>query len=648
MTISEPYNYEYDYKLSRENPIDFWDSISKKYVYWDVPYQQILTGTDTNPIWFKGGKLNACYNSIDKHLNNPLIRDKYAFIHESPSKKIVNKITYLELYKRVCQFATALKSLGIGKGDRVLIFMPTIIQTTIAMLSCARIGAIHNTLYGETTILNLSKVLDNLQPKLIITSNVGLSHNDNFISFPNKLNQAIKMITREQQQSIENIIIYNRKDLIVVFNEQIQGSLDWDELVRGATRDGEYIDYGYTPVDPNHIFHIIYTSGTTGDPKGFVRDTGYIVALNYHIRTSRSIRESDVLLAKGDFGWLSGHGLMCYGALVIGCTSVLFEGDALIPDLGALWRVAEKYQVNVIRVGTLLSQFYVKDPKGEHMKNYNLSCVRLILCGGEKIQPIVKSFIKSMTGIKVYEGYGSTESSASILGNPCGQVDLLDGSTGVPLPEYNVSILDPQGNQCEIGQPGELVIKLPLPPGFAVDIYRNHDRFLSFFSKYKGYFATGDLAVQMDNNNFNVISRLDSSISINGNIISMGLIESVLMGYHQAIRECVVIPLTLPKPPLSNQDHFFTLGFIVLNQQIDQNSLENEITQMVSNDKLCLLACFRGIVFVEKLPKNKSGKILRNSLIDSFNDKLILDIHNGNLIDVVTELKKSEHLLGLI
>jgi len=564
--------------------------------------------------------------------------------------------------------------LGIGLGDRVLIFMPNIIQNAIAMLACARLGAVHITLSSKLQYLKVSKNIDKIKPKLII----GCSANINE-SIYQQLSKALD-ITKEME-SVENIILYSvetqhhqQEMQIGRVHEHGIGVLDWNELVRVATRDGEYVDYEYTPVDSEHPFHIIHTSGTTDEPKGIVRDTGgYMVSLNYHIRTSRCLRESDMLLSKSDFGWVSGQSIMMYGSLVTGATSILFDGDALTPDPGALWKLIEKYRVNVLRVGLILNQFYGKDPNGEYMKQCDLSSLRLVLCGGEKILPVFINFITKMTGAKVYEGYGSTESGGMIIGNPNGQVNLLSGSTGVPIPGYQLYILDPQGNQCKQGQPGELVIKLPLPPGFTIGIIGKHE-YTSSFLKYKGYFTTNDLAVEMENNNINVISRLDSILSINGNIIYIDIYEGILLS-HPSVLECIVIPLTNPKYSSSSSssnnsnsnsnnssksNHIYTLGLIVLKeQQVDQNELmsstvnshlENQLTQLINNDKLCALAPLRGIIFLTELPKNRVGKIPRRLLTDIFNDKTIDDAYvnifnlwNGYTIELLRELNINLH-----
>jgi len=616
----ENYNYDFDYKSSIENPIEFWNEVATKYVYWDKIYDNVLGGTDENPLWFENGKLNLCYNAVDKQALDPITKNKFALIHENPLYNIITKITYSELYDKVCEFSTALKSLGLVKGQRVMLYMPMINQGAIAMLSCARLGLIHSNVYGGLPAYQFAARINLFKPHVIVSSNFGTYSLTN-TPFFKILNQALSLT----KVVPDHVIIYNRKDYILSQPDSPPaGSLDWEELVKETTKNGTCIDRGYTMVDSNDPLCVLFTSGTTGEPKGILRTTGgYVVNLNYQFKAFQGVHVGqDTIFSKSDYGWISGHSCMTYAALLCGLSSIIFEGDPVLPDPGTLWAIVERNKVNILNIGTVVGVLTKEDPKGEYIKKYDLSSLRQIWASGDKISESRYTFMKENTGahIDFMEGYGNTECGWLIVGN-CYNADYIKpGITGKPYPGYTIHLLDEHSNQVKQGDIGELAIKLPVIPGFATSLYsdQNSRYEKSYLQRHKGYMNTGDIAHQLPEGHINIVSRLDDMSKCNGVSIFLGKIEEVLLT-HQAIADCMV---TVVKNKLTRE---YTLGVIVLktdhlSQPID--SLQKETCQMVL-DKLGKIEAFKGVIIVDSLLKNRSGKIIRNLITSIINDEPI-------------------------
>jgi len=612
-------SYEIDKQLFLENPKEFWNTIAKNNIYWDKEYDNVLGGTDENPLWFENGKLNACYNTVDKHAFNPETRDKIAIVHENPSMGITNSLTYLGLYDRVCEFSTALRSLGLTSGDKVFISMPNSLYGIIAMLSCVRIGAIHCVVYDGYAPKHLAIRNDLLKPKIIIAANIRLNENEALLNYDD-LKQTLEL----SKHKVDHIIIQQRNDIdlsIYNFNQQQKqiprNFIDWDELVKSSTNNFANINRDYTPVDSNHPICILFTSGTTGEPKGIVRNTaGYIVSLSYHLRNTFNIKSSnDIFFSRGGIGWVSGQSLVVYGSLLCGIKTIAFEGDIMKPHIGVLWELISKHKVNILHIPTSTTRaFQAFDPNGDHVKKYDISSLRYVISGGEKINKGLSVYLTSLTKIRMVEDYWSTEAGCPMVSNPGRYFNIPPGVTGAIVPGNNLFILNSSSEQCKVGEVGELVVKMPLPPNFVYTLLNNHDRYIkSYLSKHKGYFATGDLANKTSDGFINVISRVEDILNINQWEIPVSTIESIIYS-HSAISECSVVVIKNGKGDM-------TLGFAVLNSDFPLEKIE-QLQKEVSlslNRTIGEIVCFQGLIFLNRLPKTRSGKVYRKLLDDIFN-----------------------------
>ncbi|KAF2074050.1 hypothetical protein CYY_004664 [Polysphondylium violaceum] len=607
--VSDPFNFDYDVKSSKDNPIKFWGEIASKYIHWEKKFDEIYNEQDQS--WFNNGLFNICFNCLDVHLNNPDIMNKYALIHDNPSKGLEEKITYSELYERVCEFSTALKSIGITKGDRVLIYMPNINQTAIAMLACSRIGAIHNVVYGGYPSYQLSKRIDQYKPKLLISSNFGLYHGSEILSFYGLISKSLELSNHQ----IENIIIYKRKDLLIDLNEPLpKGSLDWDTLIRDSTKNLKSIDRSYTLVEPNHPHYVLYSSGSTGNPKPIVTSSiSSIIMFSYQSGPCLGIKFAQHnILSFSDFAWGSGHQFKCYAVLINGLTTIVHEGDTLTPNAGVIWSLVEKYKINGLFLGAKIGMLQKEDPQLEFIKKYDISSLNMIWGGGEKVKESLINFI-TKTGKPLHEIYACTE---------CGVVSTnaygsKPGMTGAILPGYNFQILDEKGEPVQNGKSGELAIKLPLPPNYCTNLDQDHQLYVEkYLSRYPGYFTIGDIAsLHHDGKYINILSRRDDVVSINGAKWSMEPIEEIL-SLHPSIAECSAVVI---KQPLQLDK---TLGFVVLKsgQEHDIDKIEKESISLVK-ERIGSYYCFKGVVVVNKLPKNRNGKIIRSILSSISNNQ---------------------------
>ncbi|KAF2071571.1 hypothetical protein CYY_007104 [Polysphondylium violaceum] len=606
---SEPFNYDHDYKQLVDTPLEFWNEIANKFVYWDTPFVNVMGGTIEYPLWFEGGALNACYNILDKQALNPDIKNRTALIHTCPYKGIEEKLTYSELYDRVCEFSTALRSIGIKKGDRVLIYMPNINQTIISTLTCFRLGAICNIVYGGYPSHQLAMRIDSFKPNLLLSSDFGI-YGTETISYYGLINNAIEL----SNHKVDNIIIYSRKDLVFNHTDSIpEGSLDWYELINKSTNQFTSINREYTPVESTHPLNISYTSGTSSQPKGIVKSTaGTLVAIMYYLCNNIALNKvPGVYFSKTDFGWETGQIGMVYTPFLNGLTSIIYEGSSVEPKKG-LWSVVEKYKVNYLMICADLELLMKYDDS--HL--FNLSSLRALMTGGRKVLESTSIFYKKITGLHLIEVYGSTE-AMSIIGNSTRTGVTQLGVTGFPMPGFSLVIVDENSQPVGNGEAGELVIKLPVGPGVATTIDNNHQQYIkSYLAKHKGYFATGDLAIKRDDGYINVLSRLDDIVVVNGIKISMEPVEEAISS-HEAIAESIAIVIEQP-----NQKDY-TIGLVVLKSIFlnkDKNNIISQIGQLVEK-KVGGLPNFKTTLFIERIPKNRNGKTLKKMIANIFNGK---------------------------
>ena len=465
-------SYDNKYNEWKKDPESYW---KKKgfLIDWYQPYDKVLSKEDDNFIWFKGGKLNTCYNCLDRHVKNGLAK-KNAIIYDSPITETKKFITYEELLFEVSSLASSLKSLGVTKGDRVILYMPMIPEVVVAMLACARIGAIHSVVFGGFASQELANRITDSTPKVVIAASCGLEPNK-VINYKKILDEAISL----SSHTPKNQIIIQRQQLPISLNKK--GDLDWNELMFNNSKTISEC----TVLDSEDPLYILYTSGTTGIPKGIVRTNGgHAVALHNSMKMTYDIKQSDIFWAASDVGWVVGHSYIVYAPLLLGCTTILYEGKPVgTPDAGQFWRVIEEHNVSMFTAPTAIRAIKRIDPYGDEIKKYNLKNFKYLFLAGERADPETIKWSIDKLKVPVIDHWWQTETGWSIAGNfpEFGVFDIKYGSTGKPAPGFQVEVLDDNGNSLEVEEMGNLVIKLPLPPGCSSSIWNDSDRF------YKAY-----------------------------------------------------------------------------------------------------------------------------------------------------------------
>ena len=569
---------------------------------WHQPYDKVLSKEDNNFIWFKGGKLNTCYNCLDRHVKNGLAK-KNAIIYDSPITETKKFITYEELLFEVSSLASSLKSLGVTKGDRVILYMPMIPEVVVAMLACARIGAIHSVVFGGFASQELANRITDSTPKVVIAASCGLEPNK-VINYKKILDEAISL----SSHTPNNQIIIQRQQLPISLNKK--GDLDWNELMFNNSKTISEC----TVLDSEDPLYILYTSGTTGIPKGIVRTNGgHAVALHNSMKMTYDIKQSDIFWAASDVGWVVGHSYIVYAPLLLGCTTILYEGKPVgTPDAGQFWRVIAEHNVSTMFTApTAIRAIKKIDPNGDEIKKYNLKNFKYLFLAGERADPETIKWSIDKLKVPVIDHWWQTETGWSIAGNfpEFGVFDIKYGSTGKPAPGFQVEVLDDNGNSLEVEEMGNLVIKLPLPPGCSSSIWNDSDRFYkAYLEKYKGYYNTSDAGVIDKEGYISVMSRTDDIINCAGHRISTGSIEEILTS-HEEIAECAVVGF---KDSLKGE---VPLGLIVLNEK--PNKPNDEIIKeaiILVRKKLGAVVAFKTAYIVNNLPKTRSGKILRATI----------------------------------
>lgn len=579
-----------------------WQEAAKD-IHW---YQEPTTLLDSSrpPFyrWFPDGSTNACFNALDIHVEQGR-GDCTALIYDSPITNSKKQYTYKQLLKEVSHFAGVLQNRGVSKGDRVIVYMPMVPQALIAMLACARLGAVHSVVFGGFASNELAVRIDDAQPKVIVCANCGVEPS-HVVAYKPLLDEAIDIATHKP----EHCIVLNRP---MLETPMLEGrDLDWEQEMASAQSTV------CTPVNANDPLYILYTSGTTGQPKGVVRDTGgYIVALKWSMKNVYNVDPGDVYWAASDIGWVVGHSYIVYGPLLAGNATLMYEGKPVgTPDPGAFWRVIAEYDVKVMFTApTAFRAIRKADPQGEHFKQHDLSGLQSLFLAGERCDPNTLEWAQETLQVPVIDHWWQTESGWPICSN-CLGIELLPvvpGSPARPVPGYDVQVLDGEGNAVKEGEIGALVIKSPLPPGTFTTLWRAEERFEdTYFSKYPGFYETGDAGYIDENGYVFVMARTDDVINIAGHRLSTGAIEEVL-AEHEDVAECAVIGV---KDQLKGQ---LPLGLLVLNAGDNRESSQviAEAIQLV-RDKIGPVAAFKLCVIVESLPKTRSGKILRGTMRD--------------------------------
>ena len=589
--------YREIFQSSLDDPAAFWAQAAQA-VSWTKEPQRILD--DDNPPfyrWFPDAELNTCANALDRHIAER--GDQTALIYDSPVTGTKKRYTYRELLDKTARFAGVLRSLGVQKGDRVVLYMPMIPEAVIAMLACARIGAVHSVVFGGFASHELATRIDDAQPDVIVTASCGIEPT-RVIEYKPMLDHALTRATHQPRA------------LVIVQRDQLRCDLiprrdhDWDEVMATA----EPVDP--VPVAATDPLYVLYTSGTTGKPKGIVRDNGgHAVALTWSMRNIYDVGPGEVFWAASDVGWVVGHSYIAYAPLLAGATTVLYEGKPIgTPDPGAFWRVVSEYGVKVLfSAPTALRAIRKEDPDGSHIGRYDLSSLKYLFQAGERLDPDTYQWASKVLGIPVIDHWWQTETGWAIAANPVGvqQLPLKAGSPTVPMPGYDVAILHPDGSGCEPGEEGAICIRLPLPPGTLPTLWGDDARFeASYLCEHPGYYLTGDGGYLDSDGYLFVMGRIDDVINVAGHRFSTGQIEAVLAA-HPAVAECAVIGVA---DPIKGQ---VPRGFVVLKSGARPDGLERELVAAVRHS-IGAVASLNLVDVVAALPKTRSGKILRKTM----------------------------------
>ncbi|MER0324216.1 propionyl-CoA synthetase [Vibrio vulnificus] len=592
--------YQKEYQWAKQQPESFWQAQAKNIDWFEFP--KTILANDPNGIerWYPDGLLNTSWLALDYHCEQGR-GDKAALIYDSPVTETKQVYSYFEMRDRVARIAGMLADHGVTKGDRVVIYMPMIPEAAMAMLACARLGAIHSVVFGGFAPNELAVRIEDAEPKVVLTASCGIEINK-VIAYKPLVDKAIM----DSRWKPEKVVVLQRPQCDAQLNSE--RDLDWHQAVENA------LPHACVPVLATDPLYILYTSGTTGKPKGVVRDNGgHAVAMKYSMSAIYNMPQDGVFWAASDVGWVVGHSYIVYAPLIHGCTTILFEGKPVrTPDPGAFWRVCEEYGVNVLfSAPTAFRAIKKEDPQGEHLKSYDLSKLDTIFMAGERLDPPTLEWVQNQTAKPVIDHWWQTETGWAIAGNMVG-IELMPvkaGSATMPIPGYQVDILDEMGLRAGPMQQGFVALKRPLPPSCLPTVWRNHDRFESgYLSQFPGYYVSGDGGYLDEEGYLFIMGRIDDVINVAGHRLSTGEMEEIV-GAHPAVAECAVVGV---HDELKGQ---LPLGFVVLKDgvKIDPTELEQELVSKVRNE-IGAVACFKQALVVERLPKTRSGKILRRTI----------------------------------
>ncbi len=594
-------NYLEAYRESLESPETFWGRAAND-ISWDKKWDEVVDVSNLPFVkWFKGAKLNTCYNAIDRHVEAGL-GSQVAVIYDSPVTQTISKISYSELQARVAKVAGVLKSLNVSKGDTVLIYMPMIPEALVSMLACARLGAIHSVVFGGFAPRELAVRIDDAMPKVILSASCGIEVK-RVIPYKPLLDEAIELSNHKP----EKCIIYQRNMAVAPLNPG--RDLNWEELETAADPTD------CVSVDATDPLYILYTSGTTGKPKGVVRDNGgHAVALRWSMKHIYGIGPGEVYWAASDVGWVVGHSYIVYAPLLIGATTILYEGKPVgTPDPGAFWRVISEHKVKALFTApTAIRAIKREDPNGIFMKNYDLSSFETLFLAGERTDPDTYFWATNLLKRPVIDHWWQTETAWAIAGNFRGLefFEIKPGSATKPMPGYDLKILDASdGRELGPNENGIICVKLPLPPANLPTLWNDDKRFVeSYMSPFPGYYLTGDGGYIDEDGYVFVMGRIDDVINVAGHRLSTGGMEEVL-AKHPAVAECAVVGA------YDNLKGQTPLGFVVLKAGVsqDRDEIIKELIQMVRNE-IGAVASFKKAVIVDRLPKTRSGKVLRGTM----------------------------------
>ena len=623
--------YHAEYDAWKSDPESYWLKAAQA-IDWDVAPTRALFERGNNLYeWFSEARVNTCYNAVDRHVENGR-GDQVAIIHDSPITNSQSKITYAELQTRVASLAGALAAKGVGKGDRVIIYMPMVAEALEAMLACARLGAVHSVVFGGFAANELAVRINDCTPKAIIAASCGLEPN-RVVEYKPLLDGAIELADHKPDFTV----ILQREQKVCRLGAS---DVDWHDF----QKDAQPADC--VMVEGSHPAYILYTSGTTGAPKGVVRPTaGHLVALNWTMKNIYNVNPGDVFWAASDVGWVVGHSYICYAPLIHGNTTVVFEGKPIgTPDAGTFWRVISEHNVrSFFTAPTAIRAVKREDPKGEFAKKYDLSCLRALYLAGERADPDTIEWAQDILQKPVYDHWWQTETGYTIAGNPAGleALPVKIGSPTVPMPGYDVQILGDDGHPLEPNTLGAIAIKLPLPPGTLPTLWNAEERFQkSYLTAFPGFYETGDAGMIDEDGYLYIMARTDDVINVAGHRLSTGGMEEVLAA-HPDVAECAVIGVT---DQLKGQ---LPVGFVCLTTGVDRDHSEitAECVKLV-RERIGPVAAFKLAVVVDRLPKTRSGKILRGTMVkiaDSETFKMPATIDDPVILD---EIKVALQTIG--
>ncbi|BCW45315.1 propionyl-CoA synthetase [Arthrobacter sp. StoSoilB5] len=623
--------YADSYSRSMADPQSFWLEAAGAIDWYEKPHRALDDSEAPFFNWFPDGVLNTCYNALDRHVVQGK-GDRLALVWESAMANRTERYTYTELLDLVSRFAGALRDLGVGRGDRVLIYMPMVPEAAIAMLACARLGAIHSVVFGGFAAPELASRIDDAEPTVIVAASCGLEPG-RVVEYTPIIRAALEKTSHRPDATI----ILQREQSM---SELGEGEFDWDAVI-AAAEPAEC-----EPVMSTDPLYILYTSGTTGKPKGVVRDNGgHAVALAWSLPNVYNVQPGETMWAASDVGWQVGHTYTVYGPLICGATTVMFEGKPVgTPDAGAFWRIIEKYKVKVLLTApTAIRAIKRVDPDGKWLDGHDLSSLETLFLAGERLDPDTYSWAGNILGVPVVDHWWQTETGWPACANLRGldPMPLKPGSPSVPVPGFDIRVLSPDGNPVEAGSEGMLCIRLPQPPGMLSTLWKDKERYRkAYLSRFDGYYLTGDSGLIDEDGYVFVMGRTDDVINVAGHRLSTGVMEAVLAA-HPAVAECAVIGVP---DALKGQ---VARGFVVLKTgaNIAEDTLREQIIASVRAE-VGPVAAFRELYVVDGLPKTRSGKILRRSMraiAEGRSEALPATIENPEIFTSLSPILQGKH-----
>ena len=620
-------NYCDIYKKSITSSEEFWSTQANQLEWYNLPSNILSTDNNGYPLWFADGNLNACYLAVDKHIQDGF-GEQIAIIYDSPVTQTVKKYTFNEVKTEVAKLAGGLLSLGLEKGDTAVIYMPMIPQAAFAMLACARIGVTHSVVFGGFAPHELAIRIDDCEPKAIITASSGIEI-DRLIAYKPLVDEAIELANHKP----EKVLVFNRKlGARVPFKKY---DVDYDALVYGSE------EAPCVPVNATHPLYILYTSGTTGKPKGIVRDTGgYATALKFSMQHIYDAKEGDVFWAASDVGWVVGHSYIVYGPLINRNTTIIFEGKPIrTPDASTFWRVIAEHKVNIMFTApTAIRAIKKEDPNGDFIKQYDLSSLRIQFLAGERCDVATLEWYREHIPIPAIDHWWQTESGWPMIANMMGveYLPIKPGSAGKAVTGYDIRIFGENGQELGPNEEGFVVIKLPLPPGTLLDLWKDNERFKAgYLNKFPGYYFSGDGGFKDDEDYIYITGRVDDVINVAGHRLSTAEMEEIVASHH-SVAECAVIGIN---DELKGQ---IPLALVVAKsgEEIEHFQLQHEVVHLV-REQIGAVASLRDVVVVQRLPKTRSGKILRKmmrSIADGEQFQVPSTIDDEAIIDEIREV----------